>query len=99
MIQGVSDAGKTAICTELQRRGDQAIHGDRELVYRGDPQSGLPMTPETGTSTTNWMSAHQAWYAEKVQGFVADPERRSPFSVAARGNSPNLSTYLMGCLA
>jgi adenylate kinase family enzyme len=39
LIEGVSGAGKTAVCTELQRRGYQAIHGDRELVYRGDPQA------------------------------------------------------------
>jgi predicted ATPase len=51
LIEGVSGAGKTAVCTELQRRGYQAIHGDRELVYRGDP--------ETGTPTATWMSEHQ----------------------------------------
>jgi len=48
LIEGVSGAGKTAVATELQRRGYQAIHGDRELVYRGDPETGLPMPPETG---------------------------------------------------
>jgi predicted ATPase len=30
LIEGVSGAGKTAVCTELQRRGYQAIHGDLE---------------------------------------------------------------------
>jgi predicted ATPase len=34
LIEGVSGGGKTAVCTELQRRGYQAIHGDRELVCR-----------------------------------------------------------------
>ncbi len=29
LIDGVSGAGKTAVCTELQRCGYQAIHGDR----------------------------------------------------------------------
>jgi predicted ATPase len=33
LIDGVSGASKTAVCTGLQRRGYQAIHGDRELVY------------------------------------------------------------------
>ena len=42
LIEGVSGTGKTAVCTELERRGYQAIHGDRELVYRGDPETGLP---------------------------------------------------------
>ena len=47
LIEGVSGAGKTAVATELQRRGYQVIHGDRELVYRGDPETGLPKAPET----------------------------------------------------
>ena len=58
LIEGVSGAGKTAVCTELQRRGYQAIHGDRELVYRGDPETGLPTAPDV----------------EKVQAFVANQE-------------------------
>ena len=72
LIEGVSGAGKTAVCTELQRRGYQAIHGDRELVYRGDPETGLPMAPETSTPTAIWMSEHQIWDVEKVQAYVAD---------------------------
>jgi broad-specificity NMP kinase len=46
LIEGVSGVGKTAVCTQLQRRGYQAIHGDRELAYRGDPETGLPTAPE-----------------------------------------------------
>ena len=42
LIEGVSGTGKTAVCTELQRRGYQAIHGDRELAYQGDPETGTP---------------------------------------------------------
>ena len=42
LIDGVSGAGKTAVCTELQRRGYHAIHGDRELAYQGDPETGQP---------------------------------------------------------
>ena len=67
LIEGVSGAGKTAVCTELQRRGYQAIHGDRELVYRGDPETGLPTAPETGTPTATWMSEHHIWDVEKVR--------------------------------
>ena len=37
LIEGVSGSGKTAVATELQRRGYQAIHGDRELMYLGSP--------------------------------------------------------------
>ena len=45
LIEGVSGAGKTTVGTELRRRGYQAIDGDRELVYRGDPETGRPKTP------------------------------------------------------
>src|SRR5262249_26478865 len=98
-IEGVSGAGKTAVCTELQRRGYQSIHGDWKLVYRGDPETGLPMAPETGTPTATWMSEHQIWDVEKVQAIVANQRRRSPFSAVARGILPNSSTYLTECLS
>jgi hypothetical protein len=42
LIEGVSGTGKTSVCEELQRRGYHAIHGDRELAYRGDPETGEP---------------------------------------------------------
>jgi thymidylate kinase len=42
LIEGVSGTGKTTVCDELQRRGYQAIHGDRELRYKGgDPETGI----------------------------------------------------------
>jgi adenylate kinase family enzyme len=72
LIEGVSGAGKTAVATELLRRGYQAIHGDRELAYRGDPETGLPIAPETGTPTAAWMSEHQIWDVEKVKACIAD---------------------------
>ncbi len=40
LIEGVSCSGKTTVCNELQRRGYNAIHGDRELAYQGDPING-----------------------------------------------------------
>ena len=91
LIEGVSGAGKTAVCTELQRRGYQAIHGDRELVYRGDPETGLPTAPETGTPTATWMSEHQIWDAEKVQAFVADQEEAVTFFC---GGSRNFAEFI-----
>jgi len=35
LIEGLSGTGKTSVADELQRRGHHAIHGDRELAYRG----------------------------------------------------------------
>jgi adenylate kinase family enzyme len=91
LIEGVSGAGKTAVCTELQRRGYQAIHGDRELVYRGDPETGLPAAPETGTPTATWMSQHQIWDVEKVQAFVANQAEGATFFC---GSSRNFAKFI-----
>src|SRR5215468_4492506 len=99
LIEGVSGARKTAVCTELQRRGYPAIHGDQELVYRGDPETELPTAPETGTPTATWMSEHWIWDVEKVQAFVANQEEAVTFSAVARGILPNSSTYLTACLS
>jgi adenylate kinase family enzyme len=91
LIEGVSGAGKTAVCTELQRRGYQAIHGDRELVYRGDPETGLPTAPETGTPTATWMSEHHIWDVEKVKAFVANQEEAVTFFC---GGSRNFAKFI-----
>jgi hypothetical protein len=91
LIEGVSGAGKTAVCTELQRRGYQAIHGDRELVYRGDPATGLPVAPETGTPTATWMSEHQVWDVAKVQALVANQEEAVTFFC---GGSRNFAKFI-----
>jgi adenylate kinase family enzyme len=100
LIEGVSGAGKTAVCTELQRRGYQAIHGDRELVYRGDPKTGLPVAPETATPTAIWMSEHQIWDVEKVKAYIANrDEAVTFFSVVVPGIFQNSSTYLTACLS
>ena len=91
LIDGVSGAGKTAVATELQRRGYQAIHGDRELVYRGDPETGLPMAPETGTPTATWMSDHQIWDVEKVKAYIANQDEAVTFFC---GGSRNFSKFI-----
>ncbi len=43
LIEGVSGTGKTTVCDELLRRCYDAINGDRELAYRGDPKTGEPL--------------------------------------------------------
>jgi adenylate kinase family enzyme len=91
LIDGVSGAGKTAVCAELQRRGYQAIHGDRELVYRGDPETGLPTAPETDPPTATWMSEHHIWDVEKVNALVANQEEAFTFFC---GGSKNSSKYI-----
>jgi hypothetical protein len=91
LIEGVSGAGKTAVCTELQRRGYQAIHGDRELVYRGDPETGLPVTPDADTPTAAWMSKHQIWDVEKLRAFVVNQQEGVTFFC---GGSRNFAKFI-----
>ncbi len=82
LIEGVSGAGKTSVCDELRRRGYQAIHGDRELVYQGDPETGTP----TGDR------AHgPVWDVEKVKAFVANQDEAITFFC---GGSRNFSTFI-----
>jgi adenylate kinase family enzyme len=91
LIEGLSGAGKTAVATELQRRGYQAIHGDRELAYRGDPETGLPIAPETDTPTVVWISDHHIWDVEKVKTYVANKDEAVTFFC---GSSRNFSQFI-----
>jgi len=62
LIEGVSGSGKTSVCNELQRRGYHAIHGDRELAYQGDPETGIP--------TDGFKAEHHIWHVDKVKALV-----------------------------
>ena len=66
LIEGVSCAGTTSVCNELRRRGYHTIHGDRELAYFGDPETGEPLDDNT-SENRSWM-----WDIEKVRALVAD---------------------------
>lgn len=64
LIEGVSGTGKTSVCRELQRRGYQAINGDRELAYQGDPMTGEP--------TAGTKHEHHIWHVDRVAALAAD---------------------------
>src|SRR5215471_18805013 len=96
LIDGVSGAGKTAVCAELQRRGYQAIHGDRELVYRGDPDTGHPLAPETAPPTATWRSEHHVWDVEKVNAYVANQEEAVTYFCGGSRNSSNYIAFFDG---
>ncbi|TWD82823.1 hypothetical protein FB561_3966 [Kribbella amoyensis] len=40
LVEGGSGTGKSSVCRELRRRGYQAVDGDNELAYQGDPATG-----------------------------------------------------------
>ncbi len=81
LIDGVSCAGKTTVCDELQRRGYHAIHGDEELAYWGDLNTGEPVD---GSS-----DEHRAWIwdVEKVRTLVADQNHAATFFCGGSRNS------------
>lgn len=96
LIEGVSGAGKTAVANELQRRGHQAVHGDRELAYRGDPETGLPLAPDGDPPTALWMSEHHIWDVEKVKAYVADQDQPLTFFCGGCRNLPKFIGLLDG---
>lgn len=85
LIDGVSCAGKTTVCNELQRRGYHAIHGDRELAYWGDPKTGEPVTGCAGEHRT-WM-----WNVAKVSALVADQTHAVTFFCGGSRNADRFS--------
>ncbi|MFN8487567.1 MAG: hypothetical protein U0350_08255 [Caldilineaceae bacterium] len=63
LIDGVSCAGKTTVCAELQRRG---YHGDEALAYWGDLTTGAPVAGSADEQRT-WL-----WDVAQVSALVAD---------------------------
>ncbi|NSZ16006.1 AAA family ATPase [Agrobacterium vitis] len=75
LIEGVSGTGKTSVATELQRRGYHVIHGDRELAYQGDPETGEPLDASAlaqGLADVAFGHRHHLWDVGKVKALVSD---------------------------
>jgi len=87
LIEGGSGTGKTSVCNELRRRGYQAINGDRELAYQGDPDTGEPLAGITGVSVHH----HHIWRVEDVKALAADPKEAVTFFC---GGSRNLAKFI-----
>lgn len=91
LIEGVSGSGKTAVCTELRRRGYQAINGDTDLAYLGDPDTGEPTEGFRHEHSATFISEHHIWDVEKVKAYVANQEEAVTFFC---GGSRNHSKYI-----
>lgn len=94
LIEGVSGTGKTAVATELQRRGYHVIHGDRELAYQGDPQTGEPLDGSAHKQAildVAFRQKHHIWNVDKVKSLAAD--RRHPVSFFC-GGSRNFHRFI-----
>lgn len=81
LIEGVSCAGKTTVCQELQRRGYHCVHGDNELAYFGDPKTGAP-TDDSTSEKRIWL-----WEVDKVRALVADHKYAATFFCGGSRNS------------
>ena len=81
LIDGVSCAGKTTVCAELQERGYHCVHGDRELAYWGDLKTGQPVAGSA--------DEHRAWLWDvaKVRALVADETHSASFFCGGSRNS------------
>jgi broad-specificity NMP kinase len=90
LIEGVSGTGKTTVAEELQRRGYHVIHGDRELSYRGSPETGEPLddlSHESATDNITWRHKHWIWNVDKVKSLVADRSHAKSFFCGGARNS------------
>jgi broad-specificity NMP kinase len=83
LVEGVSGTGKTTVCEELRRRGYHAVHGDRELAYQGDP--------ETGEPTPGFAHEHHIWDLEKVRALAASHAEPVTFFC---GGSRNFTRFI-----
>ncbi|MAU00126.1 MAG: nucleoside kinase [Anaerolineaceae bacterium] len=81
LIEGVSCAGKTTVCDELLRRGYHTIHGDRELAYFGDLETGEPLD-DCASQNRSWI-----WDVEKVKALLADQSHAASFFCGGSRNS------------
>lgn len=80
LIEGLSGTGKTTVAEELQRRGHQVIHGDRELAYQGDP--------ETGEPTDTQIHEHHIWNIKKVTALASGHSAPATFFCGGSRNFP-----------
>ena len=83
VIEGVSCAGKTTVCDALQQRGYHAVHGDRDLAYWGDPQTGEPSNSKA--------YEHWIWDLDKVGNLIADQGYELTFLC---GGTRNLDRFI-----
>lgn len=81
LIEGVSGAGKTTICEELQKRGFAAIEADEDLADWTDPKTGLP------TDDHNYK--HWLWDKEKFEKLLKRTKTDILFVCGGAMNKPD----------
>ncbi len=88
LIEGVSGTGKSSVCRELRRRGYDAIDGDRELAYQGDP--------ETCIRTGEYGHEFHIWDMEKVRRLAENRDNEATFFCGGSRNFPKFLNLFDG---
>lgn len=99
LIAGGSGTGKTAVAEALQRRGYHVLHGDRELKYRGDPQTGEPIHEPVHASEREqavWQHEHLLWDIGNVHAVIADHRNALSFFCGGARNFARFIDLLDG---
>ncbi|MBZ9938756.1 nucleoside kinase [Mesorhizobium sp. BR1-1-16] len=95
LIEGGSGSGKTAVATELGRRGHHAVHGDRTLAYQGDPVTSarldLRVLAQHG-GDPDFISRHHIWDEGRVRALAADQTHAATFFCGGARNTKNFIT-------
>lgn len=79
LVDGLPGAGKTTVAQELERRGCHVVHGDRELAYHGDPETGEPENDPTALKEAADRHERWIWNLDKVRSLVADQTHTESF--------------------
>jgi len=88
LIEGVSCSGKTAVCEELLGRGYHSIHGDRELAYFGDPETGEILN-DCANENRSWI-----WSVEKTKALIDNHNHMATFLCGGCRNSDSFIELL-----
>jgi adenylate kinase family enzyme len=89
LIDGGSGTGKTTVCNELQRRGYQAIHGDRELKI-------APKVDETPSGPIPGYDLPPLWDMAKVNALIANHDHAITFFCGGCSNASEFIDRLDG---
>ena len=93
-VTGISGAGKSAVCDELQRRGHEAHDTDRDgNAVWVDRETGAVAATNVGRieRTPEWSDRHE-WrmVAERVEEVAARAKDRLVFLCGATANEPEV---------
>ena len=89
LIDGLSGTGKTTVCDELQRRGYQAVHGDRELKVD-------PKIDEATSGQAPGYDLPPLWDVARVDALLADHDEAITFFCGGCSNSSEFIDRLDG---